>query len=176
MENLLSWPHLAAGESGKYHLYCCSDSEETFVMMQEWRTGWMPGDSQLAPQFAPTDSFMLCAVLGHSVVSNSSATPWAIVHQAPLSVGFSRKEYWSILHNGGLLHCRQILYRLSHQGSPGILEWVAYSFSRGSSQTRNPTGVSCIAGGLFTSWATGEAQFLPELLCNVEKALWTQNF
>ena len=34
--------------------------------------------------------------------------------------------------NPGLLHCRQILYCLSHQGSPGILEWVAYPFSRGS--------------------------------------------
>ena len=36
--------------------------------------------------------------------------------------------------NLGLPHCRQILYRLSHQGSPRILEWVAYPFSRGSSQ------------------------------------------
>ena len=39
--------------------------------------------------------------------------------------------------NTGLLHCRQILYQLSHQGSPRILEWVAYPFSRGSSQHRN---------------------------------------
>ena len=35
--------------------------------------------------------------------------------------------------NWGLLHCRWILYQLSHKGSPGILEWVAYPFSRGSS-------------------------------------------
>ena len=35
--------------------------------------------------------------------------------------------------NPGLLHCRHILYQLSHQGSPRILEWVAYSFSRGPS-------------------------------------------
>ena len=35
--------------------------------------------------------------------------------------------------NPGLLHCRWILYQLSHQGSPRILEWVAYPFSRGSS-------------------------------------------
>ena len=32
--------------------------------------------------------------------------------------------------NPGLLHCRRILYQLSHQGSPGILEWAAYPFSR----------------------------------------------
>ena len=32
-----------------------------------------------------------------------------------------------------------------------ILEWVAFSFSRGSSQRRDPTQFSCIAGGFFTS-------------------------
>jgi len=35
--------------------------------------------------------------------------------------------------NSGLPHCRQILYHLSHQGSPRIREWIAYPFSRGSS-------------------------------------------
>ena len=35
-----------------------------------------------------------------------------------------------------------------------ILEWVAISFSRGSSQSRDWTQASCIAGGFFTSWAT----------------------
>ena len=35
--------------------------------------------------------------------------------------------------NPGLPHCRWILYRLSHQGSPRIVKWVAYPFSRGSS-------------------------------------------
>ena len=55
--------------------------------------------------------------------------------------------------NPGLRHCRKILYQLSHKGSPRIPEWVAYPFSRGSSQPRNSTGVSCIAGGLFTNWA-----------------------
>ena len=33
-----------------------------------------------------------------------------------------------------LPYCRQILYHLSHQGSPRILEWVAHPFSRRSSQ------------------------------------------
>ena len=50
-----------------------------------------------------------------------------IAHQAPLSVGFSRQEYWSGLPfpsgifptqglNPGLLYWRQILYCLNHQG------------------------------------------------------------
>ena len=52
--------------------------------------------------------------------------------------------------NPGLSHRRQIPYQLSHQGSPRILEWVAYPFSRGSFQPRNLTEVSGIAGGFFT--------------------------
>ena len=32
---------------------------------------------------------------------------------------------------------------------PGILEWVAFSFSRGFSQLRDRTCVSCIAGGFL---------------------------
>ena len=38
-----------------------------------------------------------------------------------------------------------------------ILEWVANPFSRGSSQPRDWTQVSHIAGGFFTSWTTREA-------------------
>ena len=54
-------------------------------------------------------------------------------------------------------HCKWILDYLSHQGSPRTLEWVAYPFSRGSSQPRNQTRASCLAGGFFTSWATRKA-------------------
>ena len=38
-----------------------------------------------------------------------------------------------------------------------ILEWVAISFSRGSSQPRDQTQVSHIVNGFFTSWTTREA-------------------
>ena len=38
-----------------------------------------------------------------------------------------------------------------------ILEWVAFPFSRGSSQHRDQTQVSHIADGLFTNWGTREA-------------------
>ena len=42
-----------------------------------------------------------------------------------------------------------------------ILEWVAISFSRQSSQARDQTWVSCIAGRLLTEWAIREAHFGP---------------
>ena len=43
-----------------------------------------------------------------------------------------------------------------------ILEWVASSFSRGSSQPKDQTRVfciSCIAGEFFNHWTVGEAQY-----------------
>ena len=55
--------------------------------------------------------------------------PWTVARQAPLSMEFSRQEYWSGVHallqgifptqgsNPGLPLCRQILYCLSNQGS-----------------------------------------------------------
>ena len=49
--------------------------------------------------------------------------------------------------NPSFPHCRPILY---YHGSPRILEWVAYPFSRGMSQPRHQTGVPCIADGFFT--------------------------
>ena len=60
--------------------------------------------------------------------------------------------------NPGFSHCRQILYHLSHKGTPRILEWVAYPFSSESSQLRNGTEISYIAGGFFTNWAIREAR------------------
>ena len=78
--------------------------------------------------------------------------------------------------NPGLPHCRQMLYHLSHQGSLQIegcdskrdvvwcclcvMEWIAISFSRGSSQPRARTRVSGIADRHFTIWATREVKDL----------------
>ena len=47
-------------------------------------------------------------------------------------------------------------YRVHGILQASILEWVAFPFSKGSSQPRDPTQVSCIAGGFFTNWATRE--------------------
>ena len=76
--------------------------------------------------------------------------------------------------NTGFPHCRWILYHLSHEGSPWILEWVVYPFSRGTSQPRNQkTEVSCIAGGFFTSWVTREA-YIDEQV-HVYEPRWKSN-
>ena len=97
----------------------------------------------------------------HSVVSNSVRlnglySPWNSPGQNPWVSRLSLLQ--GIFPNQGLNpslpHYRWILYQLSHKGNLTILEWVAYPFSRGSSRSRNQIGVSCIAGGFFTSSAT----------------------
>ena len=37
----------------------------------------------------------VCVWLSRSVMSHSFVTPWMVVHQVPLSMGFSRQEYWT---------------------------------------------------------------------------------
>ena len=64
-------------------------------------------------------------------------TPWTVARQAPLSME--------------TLQAR-------------ILEWVAMLSSRGSSQPRDETQVSHVAGGFFTDRATREAQFVGRIL------------
>ena len=50
-----------------------------------------------------------------------------------------------------------------------ILEWVAVPFSRESSQPRDWTQVSLIAGRFFTSWATTEAEYKDKVNFKGEK-------
>ena len=64
---------------------------------------------------------VILLLFSHSVMSNSSVTPWTLACRDPLSMGFSRQEYWRgllfpfpgyLLTQGPnlcLLHCRQIL-------------------------------------------------------------------
>ena len=54
--------------------------------------------------------------------------------------------------------CDHLDYTLHELLQARILEWVAFPFSRGSSQPRDPTQVSGTPGRFFTSWATREAQ------------------
>ena len=76
---------------------------------------------------APIIQHIVC--FSNSFMSDSFLT-WTVVHQAPLSMECSGKNtgvgglflLQGIFPTQGLslclLHCRQILYRLSHQGSP----------------------------------------------------------
>ena len=85
---------------------------------------------------------MDCSPPGSSIHGDSLGKNTGVgCHALPLQGNFPTQG-----SNPGLPHCKWIHYRLSHQGSPRILEWVSYLFSRGSSWPRNRTRVSCIAG------------------------------
>ena len=87
---------------------------------------WQMGSLLLTPPRKPPIKYSSGQLLNHVWLF---VTPWDAPCQAPLSMGFSRQDYWSGLHtllqgifptqrsNSGLLHCRCILYHLSHQGS-----------------------------------------------------------
>ena len=69
-------------------------------------------------------------------------------------------EWTEVAHSCPTL-CDPMDYRLPGFSVHGILrartlEWVAISFSRGSSQPRDRTQVSCIAGRRFILWVTRE--------------------
>ena len=54
-----------------------------------------------------------------------------------------------------------------------VLEWVAFPFSRGSSQLRDQSQVSSIEGGFFTSWATKET-IVKSLQFHLHQAIITE--
>ena len=94
-------------------------------------------------------------------------TPWTVAHQASLSIEFSRQEYWSgwkwkwkSLSRVQL--CDPMDYTVHGILQARILEWVTFPF-RGSSWSRSWTGVSCVAGGLFTNWTGVGRQPPPSL-------------
>ena len=78
---------------------------------------------------------------------SDSVTLWTVAYQASLSMGILQARIVECVvmpssregvfptqgSNPGQLHCRQILYHLSYQVNPRILEWVTYPFSRGPS-------------------------------------------
>ena len=106
--------------------------------------------------------------LHHLVMSNSLGlhglySPWNSPGQntGVSNLSLLQGIFPTLGSNSGLPHCRQILYQMSHKGSPRILEWVTFPFFRGSFWPRNRTGVSCIAGGFFTNWTIRVVDPLP---------------
>ena len=109
-----------------------------------------------------------CSVISDSLQSHGIYSPWNSLGRNTWvgSLSLLQGIFPTQGLNPDLLHCRWILYQPSHKGSPRILEWVAYPFSRRSSQPSNWTGVSCIAGRFFANWAIREAH-IGVLICGL---------
>ena len=107
----------------------------------------------LSHQGRPESESESCSVVSYSLQPRGLYSPWNSPGQntAVGSLSLLQGIFPTKGLNSGLPHGRRIFYQLSLQGSPRILEWVAYPFSSESFQSRNRTGVSCIAGGFFTN-------------------------
>ena len=101
---------------------------------QKLKKSWIHRKGSLREKMNPGWSVLRRACLCPNCFSCLSlfATPWTVVHQAPLSMGSSRQEYWSVLpclppgslpaqgSNSGLLQCRQILYHWATWEAPTL--------------------------------------------------------
>ena len=99
-----------------------------------------PTDKMLCFIFAffwfPSSHYFLL-MCSNLVVSDSFVAPWTVASQSPLSMGFSRQEYWSGLS----------------------------FFSRESSQPRDWAQVSCIDRQIVYHWATEDSWIRHILVC-----------
>ena len=100
--------------------------------------------TQLCPTLCdPVD----CSLPGFSVHGDSPGKNTGVGYHALLQGIFSTQG-----SKPGLPHCRRILYHLSYEGNPRMLEWVAYPFSRRTSQPRKELNQGLLhCGPFFTS-------------------------
>ena len=68
--------------------------------------------------------------------------------------------------------CNRMDYTVHGILQARILEWIAFPFSRGSSQPRDRTQVSHTAGDLFTSWVTGKPEDMDSQLSSLYHTTW----
>ena len=122
--------------------------------MNRWTTKAFYGSGN-AIWYHKDGHISLCAVLSHSVISDclrpmDCNLPGSSVHgilQAKIlgwfamhsPRGSSQPRDWTQVS----LTVRRILYHLRHQGSPRILQWIAYPFSRGRSPGSNQDFTHC---------------------------------
>ena len=138
---------LLSGHYCGYHLFAITSDFQSQKCFSPKQTSPIKCDNSLnfiCPKILLEFSKTSCESESSSVVSDSLRphglySPWNSPGQNTGVDGCSLLQgiFPTQGLNSGLPHCRRILYRLSHQGSPRILEWVAYPFSKGSSQPRN---------------------------------------
>ena len=94
--------------------------------------------------------------------AGSPLSPSLLPESMPRGAGLNGnfQPVWSEVKGGQLCPtlCDPMDYTVHGILQARILEWGAVPFSKGSSQPRDRTQVSHIAGGFFSSWATREAQ------------------
>ena len=133
-------------------------SEKTSDFPLQWVVYWQLGRMDWDP-LEVNRNWQTCSSLPETIVFFHSVGKWKSFSHVQLL-----ETPWTIVNR--ILQAR-------------ILEWVAFPFSRGSSQPRDRTQVSRMAGGFFTSWATREVQWEKDKAKNEStrqrKSLFLQN-
>ena len=150
---LLNWPELFAKSDLNFYQW---HRESKMEFVGEGRRGYLVPGLQVYEE-SESRSVVCDSLQPHGLYSpwNSSGQNTGVSSLSLLQGIFPTQEL-----NPDFLHCRQILYQLRYKGSPGVLEWVAYPFSSGSSWPRNWTGVSCTAGRFFRNELSGKSHYL----------------
>ena len=135
-------PSLAGGESVEISRWTCGQEQESRGNFSFLDSG------NVSPPSPPTLNFW------------RHCTPFPLGKTSCLSFIVKVTQSCSTL-------CDPMDYTVHGILQARILEWVAFPFSRGSSQPRDRTQVSHIAGRFFTSWATREARYFSFFLHSV---------
>ena len=115
-------------------------------------SGRSPGEGNGNPFQMPRQRSLGAIV--HGVAKESDTTYWLSHHHHQHLIRYEN-ESRSVMSDS----CYSMDYTVHGILQARILEWVAIPFSRGSSQPRDRTHTSHIAGRFFTSWATREAPY-----------------
>ena len=122
-----------------------------------WRN---PGETDWQPQLSSWSAD--CTTLPGVQVMASLSVSKIIPRKEEEPIGQMKSEESEVTQSCPILcdpmDCRLPGFSIHGIFQARILEWVAISFSRGSSQPRNKTWVSWIAGRCLTLWATRQAQ------------------
>ena len=117
----------------------CSASPDPNSLCPMWVVSFLGWGTEGCLTFAKRKSSLLVAYVYEFSHVQLFVTLWTVAHQAPLSMGFSRQEYWGVL---------------------------SFSPFRGSSRPRDPNQVSCVsclADGFFTTSTTSIKQPSPDV-------------
>ena len=70
---------------------------ELWILCSPVLNAWCAEDRSYIPGPAQSECLIGACMCAYPVISDSFVTPWSAARQAPLSMGFSRQEYWSEL-------------------------------------------------------------------------------
>ena len=130
----------------KYYFFCLRTVSLFFIC----KMGGLSGITNPLQTLSFNPSSASCSAASDSLRPHGLYSPWNSPGQntGVGSLSLLQESFPTQKSNPGLPNCRQILYQLSHQGSPRILGWVAYPFSSQSlvqEQSWDSTGGKCKA-------------------------------